>query len=170
MMQSLVTRIKRYMALALYGLAKLAEEKKTTRQQVIERLQVLSLLDVKQYQPNIATTIAVTVIYKDIVTYTKKLKELNYTISQLKGVIRGEQCKFQPNTQNLDLFFQTEDKYYISREKITEFISAAKELCDRTKGGDTATVGEEEHNYRMLTHVFVSLKSVSSGLIVVLTA
>lgn len=67
---------------------------------------------------------------------------------------------------SLDRFLTSEDGYYLNIEQlIRKYKDTGLQLCHLMAAADTATVGLPEHNLRMLTKTFITMRELTSILI-----
>jgi hypothetical protein len=121
----------------------------------------------QQFKANIAGLVHFKCIRSNIISLTELIIELNNALKE-GIVLSASRCYFTDEAVTISSFFE-KDNRYISHSKIFDYCKVIEEFYVLTKVLEEATVGTEEHNYRMLTKVFVSLKDVNAGLLEVLT-
>lgn len=117
-----------------------------------------------QINASMAGLVRIETIRPNIVAFTDLLKELNATLRKEGTILTAQRCNFTEATVSVGAFFQ-KDGFYIPYSKVLDFQKEAEVFYALTQACQDATVGPHEHNYRMLTRVFVSLKSVNIGLL-----
>lgn len=105
-------------------------------------------------------------ISPDIIHLTRVIKELNATLRK-ENTINAKRCDFTEASINVSSFFQ-KDNHYIAHSKIIDYLKEVEMFYALTEVCQHAEFGVHEHNYRMLTRVFVSLKNVNASLLEVL--
>jgi hypothetical protein len=106
-------------------------------------------------------------IKPNLISLTELVIELNSVLKD-NTALSMSRCYFTDEPTTINNFFER-DGYYISHSKILDYCKAIKEFYTLTEVCEKATVGVHEHNNRMLTKVFSSLKDVNAGLLDVLT-
>ena len=117
-----------------------------------------------QVDAGMAGLVRIETIRPNIVAFTELLRELNATLRKEGGTLNAQRCNFTEATVSVGSFFQ-KDGFYIPYSKVLDFQREAEVFYTLTEACQNADVGVPEHNYRMLTRVFVSLKSVNIGLL-----
>ncbi len=107
-----------------------------------------------------------TCISPNIIHLIGVLKEINATLRK-ESVISAQRCDFTEATVSVNGFFQ-KDNHYIPHGKILDYQKEIEVFYALTEACQQAEFGVHEHNYRMLTRVFVSLKNVNTALLEVL--
>lgn len=120
----------------------------------------------KSIRAGVAQLIYFDCVCTDIISITNLIIDLNRTLKE-KSTLSASKCYFTEVKINVSSFFE-KDGRYINSSRITDYCNAAKEFYTLTEACETATVGVDEHNYRMLTKFFVSLKNVNTSLLEVL--
>jgi hypothetical protein len=129
-------------------------------------------VELKQYinqsfKADVAGLVHFKCIRPNIISLTELIIGLNKALKE--GVIlNASQCYFTEESVTISSFFE-KDGRYISHSKIFDYCKVIEEFYTLTEAPEKATVGVDEHNYRMLMKVFVSLKDVSAGLLEVFT-
>ena len=139
----------------------------SNRELCLELIQGFKELSDKNYSPLAANGIFIEAIVPNIARFIPLLRQMNLTIK------RGEPLDATKYNQGivsitLDQFFISEDGYYIETSEIYAFIEESLRLCELMEGAESAEFGVQEHNLRILTKTFVSLKSILAGLLEVL--
>lgn len=140
-------------------------DKKPNRKHCAE---ILSMINVEKYQgytPHYGSTVSLSIDIANLEALTKKLLDTSAMVMRETpvppGWMRTEEVPVQ-----FDRLFVSNDGFYLDVAKaVTKFRTAGLRLCELMEGSDTATHGIYEHNFRMLTRLFVQLKEVSTCLL-----
>lgn len=133
--------------------------------------ELLNQLDVElfanTYRPNRGMSVAISVPYKSIEAYVSALKEFNYLIKNEYPISPDWNANDVEYHTTLDRFLSSsKDGYYLDLERILgKFKHEALLLCQLMKESDTATYGLHEHNLRMLTKLFINMRSLLTQLV-----
>jgi hypothetical protein len=106
-------------------------------------------------------------IKPNLTSLTELIVELNSALRD-NSALNASRCYFIDELITISSFFER-DGYYISHSKILDYCKVIKEFYTLTEACEKADVGVMEHNNRMLTKVFSSLKEVNTSLLYVLT-
>ncbi len=136
------------------------------RQAALQALKQLEPLLEKRYNPMYASAIMLEVLTTDIRKFNLMLRNFNMTLRD-NEVIQKTDCVFTKTQSSLDKFFTDEDRRYIGQEELKSFFAEATRLCELTATGETAEWGNEEHNFRILTKVFVGIKQVCDAVVAI---
>lgn len=121
----------------------------------------------KSFKISIAGLVHLKCIKPNIVSLIELIIELNKALKE-GVVLSASRCYFTDEAVTISSLFE-KDGRYISHSKIFDYCKVIEEFYVLTEALEKATVGADEHNYRMLTKVFVSIKDVNAGLLEVLT-
>lgn len=140
----------------------------SNRELCLELIQGFKELSDKNYSPLAASGIFINAVVSNIAKFVPLLKQMNNIIARGEAL---DATKFNWVLVNmtLDQFFVSDDGFYIESANIYDFVEEALRLCELMEGAESAEFGVQEHNLRILTKTFVSLKSILSGLLEVLT-
>lgn len=134
--------------------------------QICEEL--FSQLDPKQfkgYNPYYGMGVKFYPLYPNIDSYTNKLKELNRLIKQEKPIPPDWNDSVE-NEVSVDRFMISSDGFYTDiLQSVSQFQEAGYNLCLSLKESDTEQFGMQEHNLRVLTKLFVNMRSTATILI-----
>jgi hypothetical protein len=103
----------------------------------------------------------------NIARFVTVLKQITMTIKKNEA-LDSDRYALVMVDKTLDQFFISDDGYYIESTYIYEFVEEALKLCELMEGAESAEYGVQEHNLRILTKTFASLKSILTGLLQVL--
>lgn len=163
------SELKRFLVfLKALWLSSNKKEEKTRRlsdrQQCLRMLHRLSLYSHLSYDPKKALYVAIEAPNDDILTFTESLEKFNDILAN-QMMLSPSLCYVSTKRKSLDDYFVSKNNHYIPTDVITRFIRAATLLCEQTETSEEATFGDLEHNYRMLTSVYTSIKSICSALL-----
>ena len=134
--------------------------KLNNRQRCLNLLELLSGETLAKQSINSKLNLKINVLYPSIITYTRKLKEVNYQIEH-KGTISSDMLSKSTNVIIFDVFFTDENNYYV---EITPSFNSFKIECIRLLNliaeSDNAEYGYYEHIGRMLRTVLLNLEEV----------
>lgn len=123
----------------------------------------------KPFDPKLALGVRVKSTLSDFSKLASLLKLINNDLS--KGqILSASRSGEQLEDYSLDELFIDSKGYYIDWLQVTSFCEEALKMCEFTEGYENHDHGMEEHNLRMLSKVFVTVRSISSGLLEVLLA
>lgn len=120
------------------------------------------------YDPKLGSGILVSSIQEDFIQLTNQLKGINKDLT-LDKYLTAIRCMGDLKELSLDSLFISQNKQYIQWKQVINFHEEALKLCTLTKHFEQSTHGKEEHNLRILATVFLSIRSVSGGLLQVLS-
>lgn len=120
----------------------------------------------RRFDAQIAGLVQFKCIRPNIVSFIELLKELNASLRN-EDVLNVQRCYFVDELTSMSSFFQ-KDGYYIAHTKIQDYRKVIEEFYVLTEACEKAEFGPLEHNFRMLTKVFESLKDVNLALLEVL--
>jgi hypothetical protein len=139
----------------------------SNRELCLELIQGFKELSDQNYSPLAANGIFINALVPNIAKFNPLLKQINFAVKQGESL---DAMKYNLVLVNmtLDQFFISEDGYYIETSEIYTFVEESQKLCELMEGAESAEFGVQEHNLRILTKTFVSLKSILTGLLEVL--
>ena len=140
------------------------EEKLSVRQQGYRLYEELVKYKDRGFDPAIGFAITIQVPVDNIEKLIHLLRQFNQLLADQQTLPR-ERFYFDLKHISLESFFISDKKLYISQHKIADYLTEVKRLYDHTQAGEVAQYGVDEHNYRMLTKTFVSLKNLNEGLL-----
>lgn len=123
----------------------------------------------KYFDPKLAFNIRVKTISSDIKQLTKLMIFINHDLVN-NQILSAAKCDGQFEEYSLDELFVDNDSLYIEWLQVKSFCEEALKMCEYTEGYEEYDHGMEEHNLRMLSKVFITVRSVGSGLLDVLLA
>lgn len=135
-------------------------------EQGLALIEELYLTETSQFKANIAELIQFKCISPNIVHFIELIKNFSRAL-ETKETLSARRCFFTEEIISMSSFFEKDGKY-IKHSKISDYCKVAEEFYTLAIICEKATVGVDEHNYRMLTKILVSLKDVSSSLLEVL--
>lgn len=138
------------------------EEALTVRQQGYRLYNELVKYKDRGFDSAIGFAITIQVPVSNIETLIYMLRQFNQMLAD-KQILPRERFYFDLKQVSLEAFFVSDKKLYISQHKIADYLTEVKRLYDHTEAGEVAQYGVDEHNYRMLTKIFESLKSINEG-------
>lgn len=140
-------------------------ERKPNRKQCAD---IVSLIDAKQYRnykPAYGRALVLSVDYPNLEAFTKKILDTSSLVLQERPVPAGW-IKLDEQVVPFDRLFVSNDGFYLDvANTVTKFQTAALRLCELMEASDTASHGIYEHNFRMLTRLFIQLREVSTSLL-----
>jgi len=144
------------------------ESKSKANRKYCERLlQELSSDYFKDYQKHMWATIDTSALYLNIEEYSKRIKDICLLMKNdrpLPSTVLPNYHAEIPLT--MDQFLTTNGGYYVNVENaILEFKNAGIKLCTLLEKSDGATEGVHEHNFRMLTKLFINVQQLTETLI-----
>ena len=112
------------------------------------------------------STVLINPVYNNIEEYTNTLKKLVRELTDETKALPTSWGLVEEQYISVDQFFNTKDGCYLNVEQaITDFKEAAMQFCTIMEDSDTVDVGIPDHNLRILTKLFVNLRSVTLALI-----
>lgn len=140
-------------------------DKKPNRKHCLEVLLMLNSEKYVRYAPHYGRNITLSVDIANLEAFTKKLLDTSALVIRETPVPPGW-MKVDEALVPFDRLFVSNDGFYMDPATAVErFRKAAVGLCELMEASDTATHGIYEHNFRMLTRLFVQLKEVSTCLV-----
>ena len=142
-----------------------ASNQKPTRALCEELLLALRPELFTPYNAAAALALRVSMPCTSIDAYTQKLKDAAMLVRQGKPI--DPLWAVQEDVQlSVDRFLVSEDGYYVNAEKeIAAFKVAALRLCVLMQRSDSEGAGLFEHNLRVLTKLFISIRGFTAALI-----
>lgn len=134
------------------------------RKLAAQALQELEPLLNRRFNPMYASVIKLEVLTPNIRKFNLMLQGFSTTV-HLAEIIQKSDCVFTKTETTLDKFFTDEDRLYIGQEELKCFHQEATRLCALTEKGELAEYGIDEHNFRILTKVFVGIKQVCDAVV-----
>lgn len=126
-----------------------------------ELTQLIDLVALENYNANAGAALWMTPLYSNIELYTQRLKETYYLLRDNRVIAPDWAANLVPQRVSFDRFLVSNDGHYVDvQTAIGEFRKASIQLTEFMKGVDTVTPGIMEHNLRMLTKLFTSLREV----------
>lgn len=141
----------------------------SNRELCLELIAGFKELNDRNYNPLAASGVFVSSCVSNIAKFVTVLRQANMTIKKSEA-LDGDKYALAMVEMTLDQFFISDDGYYIESTYIYEFVEEALKLCELMEGAESAEFGVQEHNLRILTKTFASLKSILTGLLQVLAA
>lgn len=130
------------------------------RQRCLFILQLLQGEELSKQKFDTRLNLKLKVLYNNIVTYTRKIKEINFCIDR-KTLISSDMLSTSPVVIALDSFFTDQDNYYVEVNKSFEsFTKECVRLLTLLADADDAEYGYYEHMDRTLTNVLQNLEEV----------
>lgn len=139
----------------------------SNRQLCLQFLVELQEVSNNRYHPLAANSIFITAPCDNINRMLVYIRGYNQMLRENK-TIDAVDCNWTMREMTLDQFFVSEDGFYISSATIVQLIEETQRLCEFMDGAEEAEFGNLEHNNRMLTKYFVSLKSILAAFLQVL--
>lgn len=121
----------------------------------------------RPFDNKLALSIRVKSTLPDFSQLNRLLILINHDLSN-DHVLSASRSGGQIEEYSLDRLFIDNEGRYINWLQVTSFCEEALKMCKLTEGYEQYTHGTEEHNLRMLSKVFVTVRSISSGLLEVL--
>lgn len=139
----------------------------SNRELCLELIAGFKELSDKNYSPLAANGIFINAVVPNIAKFIPLLKQINASIRKDEALDATKYNWVMVNI-TLDQWFVSDDGYYIDSSSIYDFVEESLRLCELMEGAESAEFGVQEHNLRILTKTFVSLKSILTGLLEVL--
>ena len=115
-----------------------------------------------KYNPNLSNGIIINSRYPNIETLNNALKEINRLITNGE-IISKDIDNVEIINKTIDLFLTTKDGFYCNPIKeLIQFKDNVIEICELMEDSDTAEYGLANHNLRMLTKTFITLKEITT--------
>lgn len=134
----------------------LVDKKLNRRRKCLKLLELLSGEDLKKTDSLAALKLSV--LYNNIATYIKKIKEVNYYLDR-KVIISSDILSNNPVIVIFDSFFTDSDNYYVEVSKSFDiFKTECVKMLTLLEESDSAEHGYYEHALRMLTTVLLNLE------------
>lgn len=116
------------------------------------------------YDPVVASTTNIVVLFPNIEAYTEYLVRLLTYLKQEK-YINSMDVFAEERTTTVEKFIISNDGYYLNAEKaVARFKETALQLCEAMEPADTEEYGYFESAMRMLTDTFINLREVAEKL------
>lgn len=135
-------------------------DKKPNRKQCAE---ILALIDPDKYQnytPLYGRSVVLGVDTPNLEAFTKKLLDTSAMVVRETPVPVGW-IKPDEDAVQFDRLFVSIDGFYVDVvSAVTKFKTTGLRLCELMEDSDTATHGIYEHNFRMLSRLFVQLREL----------
>ena len=121
----------------------------------------------KTYKNHMWATIDITTLFSNIEEYTKRIKEICILLKNDRAISTTILPNYHAEIpMTMDQFLTTNGGYYVDVEKaILEFKNAGLKLCAMLEASDNTTEGVHEHNFRMLTKLFVNVQQLTETLL-----
>lgn len=140
-------------------------EKKPHRQTCEDILTVLDPKKYVGYTPYYGKQVRLSEDIANIEAFTKRLLDTSALVLKETPVPHGW-MKPDEVTVPFDRLFIASGGYYLDvPTTVNKFKVAGLRLCELMKESDTATHGIHEHNFRMLSRLFVQLRELSTTLV-----
>jgi hypothetical protein len=139
----------------------------SNRELCLELIVGFKELSDRNYSPLAANGVFISTCVPNIARFVTVLKQITMTIKKNEA-LDSDRYALVMVDKTLDQFFISDDGYYIESTYIYEFVEEALKLCELMEGAESAEYGVQEHNLRILTKTFASLKSILTGLLQVL--
>lgn len=138
---------------------------KPNRKQCAELLRLLDPEQYRQYSPHYGRSIMLSAETQNLETFTKKLQDTSAMVIR-DARIPNDWVKTDEVAVAFDRLFVSNDGYYMEvAPMVAKFKVAAVRLCELMEGSDNATHGIHEHNFRVLTRLFVQLREISTSML-----
>lgn len=120
------------------------------------------------YKPAMGKTRMGVFLYPNIDLYTVKLREYYHLVVREKPIPNDWSEGLQEVHTSVDWFLTSADGFYLNVElAVSQFRQAALLLLEALAQADDVDYGVYEHNFRMLSKLFINLRSVTEDLIAV---
>lgn len=140
-------------------------EKKPHRKTCEEILTVLNPEKFLGYQPHYGCTVKMSEDIGNLEAFTKRILETSALVLKEQPVPSGWMRADEVSVPFDRLFVATGGYYLEVVATVAKFKTAGLRLCELMRESDTATHGLHEHNFRMLSRLFVQLREVSTCLV-----
>jgi len=140
-------------------------EKKPHRQSCEEILGLLEPDKYVGYQPYYAKQVKLSEDIANLEAFTKKLLDTSAMVLKEQPIPTGWMRPDEVVVPFDRLFVATGGYYLDVAGTVHKFKVAGLRLCELMKESDTATHGIHEHNFRMLSRLFVQLRELSTCLV-----
>lgn len=134
------------------------------RRLAVDALEQLEPLLDRRFNPMYASAIKLEVPAENINKFISMLLRYCNTM-QVGEAIKPTDCFLTKTEMTLDKFFTDETNRYISQEELKVFHKEALRLCSLTESGEKSEFGIDEHNFRILSKVFVGIKQVCDAVV-----
>lgn len=140
-------------------------EKKPHRKACEEILTLLEPDKYIGYQPYYAKQVKLSEDIANLEAFTKRLLDTSALVLKETPIPTGWMRPDEVLVQ-FDRLFIANGGYYLDvAQSVHKFKVAGLRLCELMRESDTATHGIHEHNFRMLSRLFVQLRELSSTLV-----
>lgn len=140
-------------------------DKKPNRKHCLEILLMLNSEKFRGYTPHYGRQVSLCVDIANLEAFTKKLLDTSALVVR-ESPVPPSWMKTDEVSVPFDRLFVSNDGFYLDvASAVARFQKAGVKLCELMEQSDSATHGIYEHNFRMLTRLFVQLREVSTCLV-----
>ncbi len=138
----------------------LKNQKLNRRQRCLALLELLKGEKLPDKEFDSRLNLKISVLYKNITEYSRRLKEINYQIDR-KSLISSDMLSATPIVVILDSFFTDENNYYVEvNQSFDNFKQECTRLLLQIAESDSAEYGYFEHTARVLRNVLLNIEDV----------
>jgi hypothetical protein len=139
---------------------------KPNRKQCAELLRLLNPDQYQDYAPHYGRNVSMSVETQNLEAFTKKLQDACAMVIR-EYRIPNDWVKTGEVTVAFDKLFISNGGYYITdfAQAVAKYKVAASRLCELTEASDEATHGIHEHNFRVLSRLFVQMRELTTSML-----
>lgn len=138
---------------------------KPNRKQCAELLKLLDPKKYEQYSPHYGRSVMLSAETQNLEAFIKKLQDTSAMVIR-EARIPNDWVRTDEVAVAFDRLFVSNDGYYMEvAPLVAKFKVAAVRFCELMEGSDNATHGIHEHNFRVLSRLFVQLRELSTSMV-----